>query len=194
LKKAGGVTIGAIGFPYFVQSSALGKSGAIAPSNRITAGMVGWGMQGPPNTESFLNEKDCQVVAMCDLDEGPLTEGVRTINEHNGNQDCKVYHDSREMFARKDIDVVMLAVPDHWHAILSIAAARAGKDIYGEKPLAHSYVEQQAICRAVKQYGRVWQTGSWQRSQRNFRTKILAAGHLKPHLPSPPRNLTMTFG
>ena len=169
LKRATGTAIGAVSFPYVIASSALGKDGSIAPSNRITAGMVGWGMQGPANTETFLSEEDCQVVAMCDLDEGPLDRGVRRINKRNGNKDCKAYHDFRDMFAREDIDVVMLAVPDHWHAIVAIAAARAGKDIYGEKPLAHSYVEQQAICQAVKRYGRVWQTGSWQRSQRNFR-------------------------
>ncbi|MHC4132401.1 MAG: Gfo/Idh/MocA family protein [Planctomycetota bacterium] len=169
LKKTTGLALGTIAFPYVVPSSALGKAGTVAPSNRITAGMVGWGMQGPGNTAAFLSEKDCQVVAMCDLDEGPLEDAVQTINKRNDNQDCKPYHDFREMFARKDIDMVMLAVPDHWHAILAIAAAKAGKDIFGEKPLAHSYAEQQAICRAVKQYGRVWQTGSWQRSQRNFR-------------------------
>ena len=160
LRRAAGTAVGAIGFPYIIPSSALGKEGSIAPSNRITAGMVGWGMQGPANTGAFLSEEDCQVVAMCDLDEGPLNRGVRRINKRNGNKDCKAYHDFRDMFAREDIDVVMLAVPDHWHGILSIAAARSGKDIYGEKPLAHSYVEQQAICQAVKRYGRVWQTGS----------------------------------
>ncbi|MHC5074699.1 MAG: Gfo/Idh/MocA family protein, partial [Planctomycetota bacterium] len=169
LKKTTGLALGTIAFPYVVPSSALGKAGTVAPSNRITAGMVGWGMQGPGNTAAFLSEKDCQVVAMCDLDEGPLADAVRTINKRNGNQDCTAYHDFREMFAREDIDMVMLAVPDHWHAILAIAAAKAGKDIFGEKPLAHTYAEQQAICRAVKQYGRVWQTGSWQRSERNFR-------------------------
>ena len=90
------------------------------------------------------------------------------INKNYGNTDCKAYHDFREMFARTDLDAVMLAVPDHWHALLSVAAANAGKDIYGEKPLARTIVEQQAIVRAVQKNKRIWQTGSWQRSVSNF--------------------------
>ena len=91
-----------------------------------------------------------------------------TINGHYKNKDCKAYHDFRELMARKDIDAVMLAVPDHWHALVAVAAANNGKDIYGEKPLARTIGEQQAIVRAVERNGRIWQTGSWQRSTANF--------------------------
>ena len=132
-------------------------------------GVVGWGMMGPGNTSKFLAEADCQVVAACDLDKNHLEKAVSTINGAYKNQDCKAYHDYRELMARKDIDTMMLAVPDHWHALTAIEAAKSGKDIYGEKPLARTIAEQQAIVRAVERAGRIWQTGSWQRSEENFR-------------------------
>jgi len=125
-------------------------------------------MMGPDNTEAFLNMPDCQVVAACDLDRDPLGEAVDTINKHYQNKDCRAYHDYREMMARKDIDAVMLAVPDNWHALISVEAARQGKDIYGEKPLARTIAEQQAIVRAVQKHNIIWQTGSWQRSVSSF--------------------------
>src|SRR5207244_7396874 len=87
------------------------------------------------------------------------------INKKYKNQDCKTYHDYREMMARTDIDAVMLAVPDHWHALIATAAANNKKDIYGEKPLARTIAEQQAMVKAVQANKRIWQTGSWQRSQ-----------------------------
>ena len=85
-------------------------------------GVVGWGMMGPGNTSSLMKEKDCQVVAACDLDKRYLDRAVAAVNKHYGNSDCDPYKDYREMMARKDIDAVMLAVPDHWHALTSIEA------------------------------------------------------------------------
>lgn len=161
--KAG---VAALGFPTIVPSSVFGQN---APSKRITLGVVGWGMQGPGNTNAFLAEADCQVVAACDLDTNHLGAAVKKINEHYKNNDCKAYHDYREMMARKDIDAVMLAVPDNWHALVAIEALKNGKDVYGEKPLARTIAEQQAIVKAVQKYQRIWQTGSWQRSQDRFR-------------------------
>src|SRR6266702_3393063 len=158
----------ALAAPAFVPATALGRADNAAPSERITLGVVGWGMQGPGNTEAFLREKDCQVVAACDIDKNNLRSALNKINTHYGNQDCKPYHDYREMMARADIDAVMLAVPDTWHALVATEAARNKKDIYGEKPLARTIAEQQAIVKAVQQNKRIWQTGSWQRSQRNF--------------------------
>src|SRR5207342_1001519 len=100
-----------------------------------------------------------------DLDSRHLEQAVKTINEKNGNKDCKAYKDYRELLARKDLDSVMIAIPDHWHALVAIEAAKNGKDIYGEKPLARTIREQQAIVNAVQQHKRIWQTGSWQRSK-----------------------------
>jgi predicted dehydrogenase len=159
----------ALAVPTIIPASALGREDKPAPSGRITMGVVGWGMQGPGNTGEFLGLKDCQVVAACDLDKNHLQSALNAVNGKYGNQDCKGYHDYREMMARQDIDAVMLAVPDTWHALIAVEAARNKKDIYGEKPLARTIAEQQAIVKAVEQNQRIWQTGSWQRSQRPFR-------------------------
>ena len=161
-------TAAAVAAPTIIPSSALGKDDQPAPSERIAVGIVGWGMMGPGNTKGLMAEKDCQVVAACDVDKRPLQQAVGEINKHYGNADCKAYHDYREMMAREDIDAVMLAVPDHWHALVATEAANQKKDIYGEKPLARTIAEQQAIVKAVQKNKRIWQTGSWQRSRSNF--------------------------
>lgn len=159
----------ALAVPTIIPASALGRQGKPAPSERVTMGVVGWGMQGPGNTNEFLRFADCQVVAACDLDRNHLDAAVNRINDHYKNKDCKAYHDYREMMARKDIDAVMLAVPDNWHALVAVEAAKNKKDIYGEKPLARTIAEQQAIVKAVQKNKRIWQTGSWQRSVGPFR-------------------------
>jgi predicted dehydrogenase len=158
----------AVAAPTFVPASVFGTEARPAPSGRITMGVVGWGMMGPGNTNAFLGAKDCQVVAACDVDKKHLQAAVGRINGHYKNQDCKAYHDYREMMARADIDTVMLALPDTWHALTAVEAAKNKKDVYGEKPLARTIAEQQAIVKAVRDHGRIWQTGSWQRSVRNF--------------------------
>jgi predicted dehydrogenase len=159
----------AVAAPTLIPASALGLEDKPAPSGRVTLGVVGWGMQGPGNTSEFLRLADCHVVAACDLDKNHLHSALNTINGHYKNQDCKPYHDYRELMARSDIDAVMLAVPDTWHALVAVEAANSKKDIYGEKPLARTIAEQQAIVHAVQKNGRIWQTGSWQRSQAPFR-------------------------
>jgi predicted dehydrogenase len=159
----------AIVAPTFIPASALGRASTTAPSGRVVVGVVGWGMQGPGNTNELLGLNDVQVVAACDLDKNHLQAALDTINGHYKNQDAKPYHDYREMMARKDIDAVMLAVPDNWHALVATEAANSKKDIYGEKPLARTIAEQQAIVKAVQKNQRIWQTGSWQRSQGPFR-------------------------
>ncbi|MBC8097267.1 MAG: Gfo/Idh/MocA family oxidoreductase [Akkermansiaceae bacterium] len=188
LKTAGAALI----LPMIVPGCAVGRSKRSRPSNKITLGVVGWGMQGPGNTKSFLVEDDCQVVAACDLDKNHLQSAVDTINEHYQNKACAAYHDYRELLARDDIDAVMLAVPDNWHAIMATEAARHKKDIYGEKPLARTIAEQQAIVKAVQRNRIIWQTGSWQRSQAVFRkaAEIVRSGligkvtHVEVGLPS----------
>src|ERR1700722_4637661 len=170
----------AVGAPNIITGCATTQAGAkrAKPSERITMGVVGWGMQGPGNTRSFLGLPDCQVVAACDLHKGHLQSAVNEINGHYNNKDCKAYHDFRELMARKDIDAVMIAVPDHWHALVAVTAANSGKDIYGEKPLARTIGEQQAIGRAGRGTKRIWQMGSWERSVGNFHkgAEIVANG------------------
>ena len=159
-------TAAALALPTIVPSSIFGQN---SPSKRITLGAIGWGMQGPGNTKNFLGQDDCQVVAVCDLDKKRLASGIKTVNDHYNNNDCKAYHDYRELLARPDLDAVMIAVPDHWHELVATEAARNKKDVYGEKPLAKTVAEQQAIVRAVQENKIIWQTGSWQRSQAHFR-------------------------
>jgi predicted dehydrogenase len=152
--------------PMILPGSIFGED---RPSNRITLGVIGWGMQGPENTRSFLAATDCRVVAACDVDKNHLKRAADTINQKYENKDCATYHDYRELLARKDIDAVMIAVPDHWHALIATEAARQKKDVYGEKPLAKTVAEQQTIVRAVQENKIIWQTGSWRRSQASYR-------------------------
>ncbi len=163
-----GLSGAALAFPTLISSNVLGRAGQPAPSGRITLGAVGCGGMGTGNIESFLALKNCQVVAACDVDQQHLDGLVRKVNGHYKDTGCKGYHDYRELMARSDIDAVMLALPDHWHALAAVEAARQKKDIYGEKPLARTIAEQQAIVRAVQANHCIWQTGSWQRSVGNF--------------------------
>ena len=164
LKQAGAAASAAIAFPYIVPSSALGKDGAVAPSNRITMGWIGTGGQGRGLMGIFMGFKEAQVVAASDVDEHHLAEGIGQANEFYGNEDCAGYRDFRELVARKDIDAVVVATPDHWHALASVAALDSGKDVYCEKPLANSVYESRKIADAVKRNNRVLQTGSMERS------------------------------
>ena len=163
LKVAGSAAI----LPAVLPAFGAQSSGASA-NNRINLGVIGMGWQGPGNTRSFLASEDCQVVAACDIDADHLKAAVKMINDNYGTEDCKGYHDYRELLARDDIDAVMIAVPDHWHEVVATEAARRKKDIYAEKPLAHTIAEQQSIVRAVEQNGIIWQMGSWQRSVPTF--------------------------
>jgi predicted dehydrogenase len=169
LWKASLGAAGVLGVPYFVPSSVFGRGGSPAPSERIAMGCIGVGWQGGNNLRHLLEQADARVTAVCDVDRRHLQETQEHINKTYQSKDCAAYHDFRELIARDDIDAVSIALPDHWHAVAAIQAARAGKDIYGEKPLSHSLLEGRAICDAVARYGRIWQTGSWQRSWEHFR-------------------------
>jgi predicted dehydrogenase len=160
---------GAVAFPYIIPAKALGLDGHTAPSNRLNMGCIGVGSQGTGNMTGFLGIQEFQVVAVCDVDREHRLNAKGIVNQRNGNEDCAEYNDFRELLDRDDIDVVSIAVPDHWHAIPAIAAAQKGYDIYAEKPLALTIPEGRAMCDAVARYGTVWQTGSWQRSQEHFR-------------------------
>ena len=154
--------------PTIITGCATAEGRRPAPSNRVTMGIIGCGWQGGSNLNAFLRESDCQVLAVCDLDQDHLKSTQDAVNGRFQNTDCKAYHDYRELLARPDIDSVMIATPDHWHALPAIAAAQHKKDIYGEKPLAKTIAEQQAMVKAVQKNKCIWQTGSWQRSEKHF--------------------------
>jgi predicted dehydrogenase len=164
LGRATAASVGVLGLSHIVPSSALGRDGTVAPSNRIVMGCIGTGGQGGGNMHAFMGNKDVQVVAVCDVDANHRNANRDAVNKHYGNTGCVAYKDFRDLVARKDIDAVSIATPDHWHALTSIAAAKAGKDIYCEKPLANSVGEGRAICNAVRQNQRILQTGSHERS------------------------------
>jgi predicted dehydrogenase len=169
LKKITGLTAGAIAFPYIVPSSVFGSDGKVSPSNRLLVGMIGVGSQGTWDMRGFYNNKETLVVAVCDIDVKHQKAAKAEVDKNYGNSDCKTYLDFRDLIARSDIDIIATAVPDHWHSIPAIMAAQAGKDIHGQKPMARTIREGRAICDAMKLMGRIWQTGSWQRSVYNFR-------------------------
>ena len=169
LRRSAGAAVAGLGFPYIVPSEVLGGSAAVAPSEKLTVGCIGMGNMGGSDMRSFLREQDAHVVAVCDVDSRRLESAKDRVDEHYGNTDCAAYADFRDLIGRDDIDVVQLTTPDHWHSVIAVAAAKAGKDIYGEKPLSHTLREGRAMCDAIARYGRVWQTGSWQRSERRFR-------------------------
>ena len=174
----------AIAAPYVVPASVFGAN---APSNRITLGCIGLGNQGTPLMSRFLDEPDCQVVAVCDVNRGStgykddkqmlgrepakqLVEKTYAKRTASGSfKGCDAYNDFREIIHRNDIDAVVIAVPDHWHAVMTIMAIEAGKDVYCEKPLARTIDEQQAMVRSVRKHGRILQTGSHERSNPNVR-------------------------
>lgn len=152
------------GFPTIIPASARGRDGKAAPGDRIVMGWIGTGGQGTSLLKRFIEQADVQVIAVADVDAKNRANAAGVINTKYGNKDCASYKDFRELLARKEIDAVTIATPDHWHALASIAAAEAGKDIYCEKPLANSVAEGRAICEAVKKHKRILQTGSHERS------------------------------
>jgi glucose-fructose oxidoreductase len=156
-------------FPVLAPGSALGKSGKAAPSNRLTVGCIGVGPQGQGDMANFLGQKDAQVVAVCDVKADQLEQASSQVNRHYQTQDCVKYGDFREMVARKDIDALLIATPDHWHVLAALAAVRAGKDLYLEKPMGLSLSEDWTLRREVHRHRRVFQFGTQQRSTRAFR-------------------------
>ena len=148
----------------------------VKPNDRITLGFIGMGTQNRGLLGGFLNKKETQALAVCDVDTNRRENGKKMVEEFyskqndSGYKGCATYNDFRELIGRKDIDAVVIATPDHWHAFISITAANAGKDIYCEKPLCESIHEARAMVNAVRKNKRVFQTGSMQRSSNEFRT------------------------
>ena len=143
--------------------------GAVSPNGRITLACIGTGLQGGRNTKMFLGDPRVRIVAACDVDLPRAKAAAAMIDGHYGSKGCAVTQDFREIIAHKDIDAVMIGTPDHTHAVIAVAAARSGKDIYCEKPLAYSVAEGRALVETVRRYGRVLQTGTQRRSIETFR-------------------------
>lgn len=167
--KTAASTGAALALPTIIPGTALGMNGALAPSNRIVMGFVGVGWMGTTNLEWFLPKKDAQIVAVCDVDKLHLEAARELVNTQYGNTSCETYHNFEDLYARAGLDAVCLSLPDHWHSIPAIAAANLGLDVYGEKPFSHNLRAGRAMVEALERNGRIWQTGSWQRSGAHFR-------------------------
>jgi len=159
--------------PAIVPTSVFG---AEAPSNRIVVGCIGVGRMGLGDMKEVLGFKQAQVVAVCDVDSKRVKHARGLVETHYGGQSttgtykgCATYKDFRNLLARDDIDAVLISTPDHWHALPAIAAAKAGKDIFLQKPLTLTIKEGRVLGDTVRRYGRVFQVGSQQRSDSRFR-------------------------
>lgn len=174
--KSAAATAALIGAPTFIPSSALGNAHRAAPSERITLGFIGVGTMNRGHLGNFSGRTDTQVLAVCDVDETRMNNAKKMVEqkyaklERKDYKGCDAYQDYKKILERKDIDAVVVATPDHWHAIIAIEACKAKKDIYCEKPLTLTIHEAKTLIEAVKKHERVLQTGSQQRSEKGFRT------------------------
>lgn len=162
------------GMPVIVPRNVLGR-GVIAPSDQLTLGFIGCGGMGGGLLSNFMTKPEVRVLAVCDVDQKRVKKFKKRIGKH-----CDTYSDYRNLVLRKDIDAVVIATPDHWHALNSIAAMETGKDVYCEKPLTLYVAEGREMVRTARQYGSVFQTGSMQRSDDNFRRacEIVRSGQI----------------
>jgi predicted dehydrogenase len=181
LRQTTTVLAAAFTAPAILPASALGRGGALPPSERITMGFIGVGGQGSGHllggawtyvAGGYAGRKDVQVLAVCDVWRDRREKATKKVNDHyaeaygKGNyKPCEAYTDFRQVLDRSDIDAVLIASPAHWHATMTALAAEAGKDIYCEKPTAVTVRESQAMLASVRRYGRVYQAGTQQRSE-----------------------------
>ena len=159
--------------PFILPSRIWGAE--TPPNARITMGFIGMGKQSKHLLNNFIQQRNVQVLAVCDVDTTRRVAAQERVNEYyaanpeRGAADCAAYNNFMELIGRGDLDAVCIATPDHWHAFQVIEALKAGMDVYCEKPLTHNVHESVAIIKAVKKHGRVLQTGSMQRSMEEFR-------------------------
>lgn len=161
--------LGAFAFPTMIPARALGRDGAVAPSNRLTMATIGLGDRGSQHLGTYLNMPEAEVLAVCDIHAPSVKRQLERIAKAKPQSSCKGYRDFREILARKDIDAVTITAPENWHALMSIHAMRAGKDVYCEKALSLTVAEGRAMCNTVQQTGRILQAGIQQRSDARFR-------------------------
>ncbi|MFZ5830567.1 MAG: Gfo/Idh/MocA family protein [Planctomycetota bacterium] len=169
----------ALTLPQFIPGTSLGMNGAVAPSGRITLGGIGLGHRGSIDLRAFLEQPDIRFVAIADVQRGRRETIKAIVDEKYGNQDCRTYRDLRELLAQSDIDAVLVATSDRWHTMASILAAKAGKDIYCEKPCSISIAESIELADCVRRYGRVFQAGMQRRTVDNFVFAVELAQHGK---------------
>lgn len=166
--KGTAVAGAALAAPTFVPASALGRNGSVAPSERILLGGIGIGARGEFDLNWMLAESDVRFLAVCDVRHTRRQAVKNIVDRRYGNHDCVMYADIREILARPDLDAVLIATGDRWHALAAITAMRAGKDVYSEKPSSMTIAEGQAVVATARRYGRVYQAGMQRLSEMNF--------------------------
>jgi len=155
--------------PMIVPATVFGRGGRVAPSERIILGGIGIGSRGSHDLRWMLPESDVQFVATCDPQKSRAQAVKKLVDTRYGNKDCKIYHNTPEFLAeRTDIDALLVTTGDRWHALASIMAMRAGKDVYSEKPSAMTVAEGRAVVETAKRYRRIYQTGTQRLSEGNF--------------------------
>ncbi len=156
------------GAAFQIVPARLALGGPAAPSNLITRAVIGTGGMGMGHVTKYP-----QTLAVCDVDANHLAKAV----EKAGGK-VAAYRDWREVLERDDIDTVHVPTPPHWHVLISIAAARAGKDVYSEKPATHTLAEGRALVETIQRYGTVYQVNTWGRQIGRFARKVVASGIL----------------
>jgi predicted dehydrogenase len=177
----GAAAAGAIALPFYVPASSLGLDGSVAPSERIVMGAIGLGGRGSSDLGWMLGESDVRFVAVCDVRRASRESASNTVNAKYGNKDCAAYRDLRELLAeRADIDAVLIATGDRWHAPASVMAMRAGKDVYCEKPACLTMAQGQTVVQTARRYGRIYQTGAQRLSEAHhvFAIEMARSGQL----------------
>src|SRR5712691_2029968 len=168
LKTAVSAGAAIIAAPHIIPSSALGKDGAVAPSERIVLGGIGIGNRGTYDLGCFLDQRDVQFVAVCDVKAARRTAVKNMTDQKYGNQDCDTYRDFRELLDRRDIDAVLIATGPNWHATAAMNATKAGKDIYCEKPCTKNISQSLILAETMRRTGRVFQAGTQRRNLPHF--------------------------
>ena len=158
----------AIVAPSVIPAAALGKNGAVAPSERIVMGGMGLGGRGSGDLNWALTMPDVQVVGVCDVRKVNRDRAKERVDAKYGNKDCAAYIDFRELIARPDIDAIVMAPGDRWHTPMAVRALMAGKDLYCEKPCTMSVAEGQILTNTARKFGRVFQAGMQRRSEAVF--------------------------
>ena len=166
--KATSAAAGAAAAPMIIPSSALGLDGAVPPSERIVVGGIGIGRRGGYDLSCFLPEKDVQFAAVCDIKQKRRGEVKQIVDKHYGNERCETYRDFRELLDRQDIDAVLIATGPNWHATAAVEAARAGKDMYCEKPVTKNIAQSLYLADVMQRTGRVFQAGTQRRNLPHF--------------------------
>jgi len=177
----GAMAASAIALPFYVPASSLGRDGVVAPSERIVMGAIGLGGRGSGDLGWMLGESDVRFVAVCDVRRASRESARDAVNGKYGNKDCAAYRDMRELLAeRTDIDAVLIATGDRWHAPASVMAMRAGKDVYCEKPACLTMAQGQMVVETARRYGRVYQTGAQRLSEAHhvFAIEMARTGQL----------------